>query len=83
MTSLSAESHIDARHLDSAPCIWETDGSPDVARFLQPEAGRIVTGAGLAGGQLQQALRHHSSVARRIVLGRLILSIIGKSSKPL
>jgi hypothetical protein len=32
---------------------------------------------------LQQALRHHSSVARRIVLGRLILSIIGKSSNPL
>ena len=83
MTSLSAESHIDARHLDSAPRIWAADGSPEAARFLQPTAARIVTGAGLAGGQLQQALRHHSSVARRIVLGRLILSIIGKSSKPL
>ena len=83
MTSLSVESHIDARQLESAPRVWAGDGSSEAARFLQPTAGRIVTGTGLAGGQLQQALRHHSSVARRIVLGRLILNIIGKSIKPL
>ncbi len=83
MTSLSAQYRIDAQHLESVPRFWATDQTPDAAQFLQPAAGRIVTGAGLAGGQLRQALRHHSAVARRIVLGRLILKIIGKSSQPL
>ncbi len=83
MTSLSVESPIDARHLESVQRVWATNGSSEARRFLQPVAGRIVTGAGLDGGQLQQALRHHSSVARRIILGRQILNIMGKSSKPL
>jgi len=64
MTSLSAECRIDARPLETAPRIWTADGSPEAALFLQPTAGRIVNGAGFAGGQLQQAPRHHSSVAR-------------------
>ncbi len=81
MTSMSAESHIDARQIESAIRILAADGSPEAARFLQPTVGRIVTGTGLAGGQLRQTLRHHSSVTRPIVLGRLVLNIIGKSSK--
>jgi hypothetical protein len=83
MMSLSAQSRIDPQHLESGPRFWAADTSPDAAQFLQPTAGRIVTGTGLAGGQLRQALRHHSSVARRIALGRLILKIIGKGSQPL
>lgn len=78
MASLNAESFVNARHIESA----QYTGADDT-RFLQPAAGRIIAGAGLAGGQLQQVLRHHGLVARRIVLGRQILKIIGKRNKPL
>ena len=80
MASLTAES--DAGRLENPPHIGTNSVSLEATRFLQPAAGRIVAGAGLAGGPLQQALRHHSSVARRIVLGQQILKIVGKSAKP-
>ena len=80
MASLNAESN--ARRLDGASHAGTDDASGE-ARFLQPAAGRIITGAGLAGGQLQQVMRHHSSVARRIVLGKQILKIVGKSNPEL
>lgn len=79
--SLSVESSVNARHVESASYGEAGVASPE-AQFLQPAAGRIVTGAGFSGDRLQQALRHHSSVARRIVLGRQILKIVGKSSQP-
>ncbi len=80
MASLTAES--EALRLENPPQ-FGTDGKRfEAARFLQPAAGRIVTGVGLAGGPLTQALRHHSSAARRIMLGRQILKIVGKSSQP-
>jgi hypothetical protein len=78
--SLSADSVVDTRHLEGARAV---DASPEPARFLHPAVSRIITGAGFPGGHVQQALRHHSSVARRIVLGRQILNIIEKSGKSL
>ena len=75
--SLSVESSM-GRRLESSSF---TDGSQR-AEFLQPAAGRILTGAGLAGDQLQQVMRHHSSIARRIVIGRQILKIVAKGSQP-
>jgi hypothetical protein len=81
MASLNAETSVNAGRLDSAPYAG-TDGSSGETRFLQPAAGRILTGAGLAGEHLQQVLRHHSSVARRIVIGKQILKIVGKGSPP-
>jgi hypothetical protein len=75
MASQSAESN--AHRFEGDPPIG-SDGSPEA--FLQPATGRIVKGAGLADGRLQQALKHHSTVARRIVLGRQILKIVGKSN---
>ena len=77
MTSPTAETH--ARRFEGAGPIG-IDDSPEAAPFLQPAAGRILAGAGLAGGSLQQALRHHGVAARRIVLGRQILKIAGKAS---
>ena len=79
MTSLDAEFGVTTPRLEGSGL----DGSPEGSRFLQPAAGRVIAGAGLAGAQLRQVLRHHSSIARRIVLGRQILKIVGKRSKPL
>jgi hypothetical protein len=77
MASLNAETSVNAPRLDSAPCAG-MDGSSGETRFLQPAAGRILTGVGFAEGHLQPVLRHHSSVARRIIIGKQILKIVGK-----
>ena len=77
MTSPASETN--ACRIEGVPHIGN-EGSPEPALFLQPAAGRILSGAGLGGGSLQQVLRHHGSAARRIVLGRQILRIVAKSS---
>jgi hypothetical protein len=77
MTSATAETT--AGRLEGVAHI-ETDHSSEATRFFQPAAGRILAGAGLAGGSLQQVLRHHGTAARRFVLGRQILKIVAKSS---
>jgi hypothetical protein len=76
--SLTADSGVD--RVGSGAFV-EAGGASGEAQFLQPAAGRIVTGVGFDSVHLQQALRHHSSVARRIVLGRQILKIVGKKSQ--
>jgi hypothetical protein len=80
MTSPIAETN--AFRLEGASHIGN-EGSPDATLFLQPAAGRILSGAGVAGGSLRQVMRHHGAAARRIVLGRQILKIVAKSSRPL
>jgi hypothetical protein len=77
MTSPTADAYA-GRLEGMAPIA--TDSSPQTTRFLQPAAGRILAGAGLAGGSLQQVLRRHGAAARRIVLGRQILKIVAKSN---
>ena len=80
MASLSAESSASNVSFESA--LHADSSSSDETSFMQPAAGRIVAGAGIAGGHLPQVLRHHSSVARRIVKGRMILNIVGRSAGP-
>jgi hypothetical protein len=54
--------------------------SPDGEQFLQPVASRILASAGFA--ELPHATRHHSSIARRIVLGRQVMRIVAKGHAP-
>ena len=80
MASLSAESSASKVPFESA--LHADSSSSDGTSFMQPAVGRIVAGAGIAGGHLPHVLRHHSSVARRIVMGRMILNIVGRSAGP-
>jgi hypothetical protein len=50
----------------------------DPELFLQPLAGRMI--ASLADSQVQRSMRHHGSIARRIVLGRQVMRIAGKGN---
>ena len=80
MASLSAESSASNILFENA--LHADNSSSDGTSFMQPVAARIVAGAGIADGHLPHALRHHSSVARRIVMGRMILNIVGRSGGP-
>jgi len=55
-----------------------TDSRPEETRFVRPEPPRILTGAGLAGSQLQQVLRKRASTARHSNVGPKILRTLGK-----
>jgi hypothetical protein len=59
-----------------------TDSSPAATHFLAPGAGRIITGAGLAGSQLQQALRKRPSGAPRAAWVGRFVRLIRKAFAP-
>jgi hypothetical protein len=59
-----------------------TDNSPEATRFLAPGPGRIITGAGLAGSQLQQAMRDRASEAPRAASIGMLVRWIRKAFAP-
>jgi len=72
-----------ASQIQSGPPTEPEEKSPELSetRITPPGPGRIITGAGLAGSQLQQVLRRHDSVAPGATLGQQIASLIRERLK--
>jgi hypothetical protein len=78
MASPKENSSIEASQVQRAPPTELEDKSPKLreTRVTPPGPDRIITGAGLAGSQLQQVLRQHNPVPPRATLGQQIMSLI-------
>ena len=78
MASPKEDSSIKASQVEGAAPTEPEEKSPELreTRVIPPGPGRIITGAGLAGSQLQQILRQHDRVPPRGTVGQQIVSLI-------
>lgn len=76
MTSHPENSNFNTPQIEHAPSLEPTDSVSKETHFTQPAAGRIITGAGLAGSQLQQVLRQHDAVQPRVTPSQRVVSVV-------
>jgi hypothetical protein len=78
MVSPKENCSIKANQVEGAPSTNPEQKSPELreTRVTPPGPGRIITGPGLAGAQLQQVLRQHDRVPPRATLGKQLVNLI-------